>query len=128
MKLQELLKDVAVKNSTAAQAIEIKEVRYDSRAVQPGLSLIHIWFAIEYNRKLGGKKVRGSTLDKIPGVGDKRKQRRSRRDAELTACLLYTSPQRLRGRPSAPPRRQRLPRPAPSPWRCTCDRRSRSRG
>ena len=36
MKLQELLKDVAVKNSTAAQAIEIKEVRYDSRAVQPG--------------------------------------------------------------------------------------------
>ena len=36
MKLQELLKDVAVKNSTAAQNIEIKEVRYDSRAVQPG--------------------------------------------------------------------------------------------
>ena len=36
MKLQELLKDVAVKNSTAAQDIEIKEVRYDSRAVQPG--------------------------------------------------------------------------------------------
>ena len=30
-------------------------------------------FAIEYNRKLGGKKVRGSTLDKIPGVGDKRR-------------------------------------------------------
>ena len=25
------------------------------------------------NRKLGGKKVRGSTLDKIPGVGDKRR-------------------------------------------------------
>ena len=24
-------------------------------------------------RKLGGKKVRGSTLDKIPGVGDKRR-------------------------------------------------------
>ena len=36
MKLQELLKDAAVKNSTAAQDIEIKEVRYDSRAVQPG--------------------------------------------------------------------------------------------
>ena len=36
MKLQELLKNVAVKNSTAAQDIEIKEVRYDSRAVQPG--------------------------------------------------------------------------------------------
>ena len=36
MKLQELLKDVVVKNSTAAQDIEIKEVRYDSRAVQPG--------------------------------------------------------------------------------------------
>ena len=36
MKLQELLKDVAVKNSTAAQDIDIKEVRYDSRAVQPG--------------------------------------------------------------------------------------------
>ena len=30
-------------------------------------------FAIEYNRKLGGKKVRGSTLDKIEGVGDKRR-------------------------------------------------------
>ena len=30
-------------------------------------------FAIEYNRKLGGKKVRGSTLDKISGVGDKRR-------------------------------------------------------
>jgi len=30
-------------------------------------------FAIEYNRKLGGKKVRGSTLDKIPGVGEKRR-------------------------------------------------------
>ena len=36
MKLQELLKNVAVKNSTAAQDIEIKEVSYDSRAVQPG--------------------------------------------------------------------------------------------
>lgn len=36
MKLQELLKNVAVKNSTAAQDIDIKEVRYDSRAVQPG--------------------------------------------------------------------------------------------
>ncbi|MDO5142644.1 MAG: excinuclease ABC subunit UvrC [Eubacteriales bacterium] len=30
-------------------------------------------FAIEYNRKLGGKRVRGSTLDKIAGVGDKRR-------------------------------------------------------
>ncbi len=30
-------------------------------------------FAIEYNRKLGGKKVRGSTLDKIPGIGEKRR-------------------------------------------------------
>ncbi len=30
-------------------------------------------FAIEYNRKLGGKKVRGSTLDKIQGVGEKRR-------------------------------------------------------
>ena len=30
-------------------------------------------FAIEYNRKLGGKKVRGSTLDKIAGVGEKRR-------------------------------------------------------
>lgn len=36
MKLQELLKNVAVKNSTAAQDIDINEVRYDSRAVQPG--------------------------------------------------------------------------------------------
>ena len=30
-------------------------------------------FAIEYNRKLGGKKVRGSTLDKNEGVGEKRR-------------------------------------------------------
>mgnify|MGYP003050225964 CR=1 FL=1 len=30
-------------------------------------------FAIEYNRKRGGKRVRGSTLDRIPGVGDKRR-------------------------------------------------------
>ncbi len=30
-------------------------------------------FAIEYNRKLGSKRVRGSTLDKIPGVGEKRR-------------------------------------------------------
>lgn len=30
-------------------------------------------FAITYNRQLGGKKVRGSTLDKIDGVGEKRR-------------------------------------------------------
>lgn len=30
-------------------------------------------FAITYNRQLGGKKVRGSTLDKIEGVGEKRR-------------------------------------------------------
>lgn len=30
-------------------------------------------FAITYNRQLGGKKVRGSTLDKIGGVGEKRR-------------------------------------------------------
>ena len=36
MKLQELLKDVAVVRRTAAEDLEIHEVRYDSRAVQPG--------------------------------------------------------------------------------------------
>ena len=36
MKLQELLKNVAVLESTAAGNTEIREVRYDSRAVQPG--------------------------------------------------------------------------------------------
>ena len=36
MKLQELLKDVAVLSRTAAEDLEIHEVRYDSRAVQPG--------------------------------------------------------------------------------------------
>ena len=36
MKLQELLKDVAVLRCTAAEDTEICEVRYDSRAVQPG--------------------------------------------------------------------------------------------
>lgn len=30
-------------------------------------------FAITYNRQLGAKKVRGSSLDKIAGVGDKRR-------------------------------------------------------
>ena len=36
MKLQELLRGVAVKSSTAADDLEIHEVRYDSRAVQAG--------------------------------------------------------------------------------------------
>ena len=36
MKLQELLKDVAVLSNTAGGAAEINEVRYDSRAVQKG--------------------------------------------------------------------------------------------
>ena len=36
MKLQELLKDVAVLRCTATEDTEICEVRYDSRAVQPG--------------------------------------------------------------------------------------------
>lgn len=36
MKLQELLRGVAVKSSTAADNQEIREVRYDSRAVQAG--------------------------------------------------------------------------------------------
>ena len=36
MKLQELLKDVAVLSNTADGAAEINEVRYDSRAVQKG--------------------------------------------------------------------------------------------
>ena len=36
MKLQELLEGVAVRSCTAAQDTEIHEVRYDSRAVQPG--------------------------------------------------------------------------------------------
>ncbi len=36
MKLQELLRGVAVKSSTAADDLEIREVRYDSRAVRAG--------------------------------------------------------------------------------------------
>lgn len=36
MKLQELLRGVAVKSSMAADDLEIREVRYDSRAVQAG--------------------------------------------------------------------------------------------
>lgn len=36
MKLQDLLKGVAVLESTAAPDTEINEVRYDSRAVRPG--------------------------------------------------------------------------------------------
>lgn len=36
-------------------------------------------FAIEFNRKLSGKRVRGSTLDKIPGIGEKRRRELLRR-------------------------------------------------
>lgn len=36
-------------------------------------------FAIEFNRKLSGKRVRGSTLGKIPGIGEKRRRELLRR-------------------------------------------------
>jgi len=36
-------------------------------------------FAIEFNRKLSGKRMRRSTLDKIPGIGEKRRRELLRR-------------------------------------------------
>ena len=54
MKLQELLRGVAVKSSTAADDLEIREVRYDSRAVQAGDLFVAIrGFATDGHQYIG---------------------------------------------------------------------------
>lgn len=54
MKLQELLRGVAVKSSTAADDLEIREVRYDSRAVQTGDLFVAIrGFATDGHQYIG---------------------------------------------------------------------------
>ncbi|MGO5095672.1 UDP-N-acetylmuramoyl-L-alanyl-D-glutamate--2,6-diaminopimelate ligase [Agathobaculum sp. LCP25S3_E8] len=61
MKLQELLRGVAVKNSTAADDLEICEVRYDSRAVQAGDLFVAIrGFATDGHQYIGKALEQGA--------------------------------------------------------------------
>lgn len=61
MKLQELLRGVAVKSSTAAADLEIREVRYDSRAVQAGDLFVAIrGFATDGHQYIGKALEQGA--------------------------------------------------------------------
>lgn len=61
MKLQELLRGVAVKSSTAADDLEIREVRYDSRAVQEGDLFVAIrGFATDGHQYIGKALEQGA--------------------------------------------------------------------
>lgn len=61
MKLQELLRGVAVKSSTAAEDLEIHEVRYDSRAVQAGDLFVAIrGFATDGHQYIGKALEQGA--------------------------------------------------------------------
>lgn len=61
MKLQELLRGVAVKSSTAADDLEIREVRYDSRAVQAGDMFVAIrGFATDGHQYIGKALEQGA--------------------------------------------------------------------
>lgn len=61
MKLQELLRGVAVKSSTAADDLEIREVRYDSRAVQAGDLFVAIrGFATDGHQYIGKALEQGA--------------------------------------------------------------------
>ena len=61
MKLQELLRGVAVKSSTAAEDLEIREVRYDSRAVQAGDLFVAIrGFATDGHQYIGKALEQGA--------------------------------------------------------------------
>lgn len=61
MKLQELLRGVAVKSSTAADDLEIREVRYDSRAVQQGDLFVAIrGFATDGHQYIGKALEQGA--------------------------------------------------------------------
>lgn len=61
MKLQELLRGVAVKSGTAADDLEIREVRYDSRAVQEGDLFVAIrGFATDGHQYIGKALEQGA--------------------------------------------------------------------
>ncbi|WP_125115890.1 UDP-N-acetylmuramoyl-L-alanyl-D-glutamate--2,6-diaminopimelate ligase [Agathobaculum sp. Marseille-P7918] len=61
MKLQELFRGVAVKSSTAADDLEIREVRYDSRAVQAGDLFVAIrGFATDGHQYIGKALEQGA--------------------------------------------------------------------
>ena len=61
MKLEELLRGVAVKSSTAANDLDIQEVRYDSRAVQPGDLFVAIrGFATDGHQYIGKALAQGA--------------------------------------------------------------------
>ena len=61
MKLQELLRGVAVKSSTAAEDLEIREVRYDSRVVQAGDLFVAIrGFATDGHQYIGKALEQGA--------------------------------------------------------------------
>ena len=61
MELQELLRGVAVKSSTAADDLEIREVRYDSRAVQAGDLFVAIrGFATDGHQYIGKAMEQGA--------------------------------------------------------------------
>lgn len=61
MKLQELLRGVAVKSSTVADDLEIREVRYDSRAVQAGDLFVAIrGFATDGHQYIGKALEQGA--------------------------------------------------------------------
>lgn len=76
MKLQELLRGVAVKSSTAAEDLEIREVRYDSRAVQAGDLFVAIrGFATDGHQYIGKALEQGAVAvvceeapDGVPAV------------------------------------------------------------
>lgn len=75
MKLQELLKGVAVLSSTADSKAEIGEVRYDSRAVGKGDLFVAIrGYATDGHKYIegaragrGGSRVRGGTRGRTGG-------------------------------------------------------------
>ena len=47
-------------------------------------------FAITYHRKLRSKRIKGSTLDKIPGIGEKRREELLKRFKTISAIRVAT--------------------------------------
>lgn len=61
MKLGDLIKGVSVRRNAAAETIEIQEVRYDSRAVQPGDLFVAIrGFAVDGHQYIKSALARGA--------------------------------------------------------------------
>lgn len=100
MKLQELLKDVAVLSNTADGAAEINEVRYDSRAVQKGDLFVairgyatdghkYIAKALEPGRGGGGSARRRPRA--FPQSLSKIRASRSRRSRRTASAIRRTA-------------------------------------